>query len=146
MERTFYQVYLPHGVLVSIQSCPAHQPLPFLLDPLSMLSKSASWQGSSCSEFPHHSLHIPAAHECLSSRWCMSRGSAPERLCTLAPSSIELQGHPDSPGLWRISGKKKKWCMSCASLQRKNQTEISSFEMCTFWKLFRVAGSWPIFI
>lgn len=138
MERTFYQVYLPHGALVSIQSCPARQPLPFLLDPLPMLSKSASWQGSSCSEFSHHSLLIPAAHECMSSHWCMSRGSAPERLCTFAPSSIELQGHPNSPGLWRISGKKKSgvWVVQVCKEKFRLKSAVlkcGPFGNCSRW-------------
>lgn len=126
---------------MSIQPCPAHQPLPFLLDPLPMLSISASCQGSSCSEFPHHSLHIPAAHECLSSRWCMSRGSAPERLCTLAPSSIELQGHPDFPGLWRISGKKKVVYELCKSAKKKSDWNQQ------FWNVYlleTVQGGWKL--
>lgn len=141
MERTFYQVYLPHGALVSIQSCPSRQPLPFLLDPLPMLSKSASWQGSSCSEFSHHSLLIPAAHECMSSHWCMSRGSAPERLCTFAPSSIELQGHPNSPGLWRISGKKKVVYELCKSAKKNSDWNQQ------FWNvdlLETVQGGWKL--
>lgn len=60
----------------------------------------------------YHVLNFPTVlfSSLLSMRAChhtdACHGAQHQRDCTLAPTSIEFQGHPESPGLWRISEKK----------------------------------------
>lgn len=93
-------------------------------------------------------------------RLCTSPAFSPRRRCppvlfitlrhvTRAQFSSILHRVSRSPRIsWPLENKCffKKWSVSCASLQRKIHSKVSSFEICTFWKLFRVAECWPIFI